>query len=97
MSVAAMILGILSIPLSFMACYGGIAILPLLLGIAGIVLGAIGMMKNDSSRGMAIAGLVCAIVGLLITLICFACVGCAVCQYGAAYNALINEAISSYY
>lgn len=82
MAIAGMILGIISIPLGFVACYGGVAFLPLILGVAAVVLGSIGMMRDQNRKGLGVAGLVCGLVGLLITLICFACVGCAVCQYG---------------
>lgn len=91
MSIAAMVLGILCIPLGFVACAGGWAVLPLLLGIAGVVLSALGMMREPDKKGMAIAGLVCAIVGLVVTLICFACTGCAVCRYGSALNQFADE------
>lgn len=82
MAIAGMILGIISIPLGFVACYGRVAFLPLILGVAAVVLGSIGMMRDQNRKGLGVAGLVCGLVGLLITLICFACVGCAICQYG---------------
>jgi len=62
-----MIFGIISIPLA--CCYGFGA----LFGIAGVVLGVTGMRKASagqaSNRGMAIAGLVCGAVGIILGLV----------------------------
>ncbi len=73
MGIASLVLGIISIVLSFVPginIYGGI------LGIIGIVLGALGK-KTPEKAGIAKAGLVCSIVG---TILCFlfyiACVAC---------------------
>lgn len=59
-----------------------VAFLPVDSGRRAVVLGSIGMMRDQNRKGLGVAGLVCGLVGLLITLICFACVGCAICQYG---------------
>ena len=61
LSIPAMILGILSIPT-----------LSPLLGIAGIIMSAISMAKGKKAgvkNGMAIAGLICSIVGTIIGII----------------------------
>lgn len=62
-----MILGIVAIPA---ACC---AILGLLLGGAGIVLGLIGMRRvsegRASNRGMAITGVICGAVAILLSIV----------------------------
>lgn len=77
MGVASLVLGIVSIVCSFFG-YG--AIVGVILGIAGVILGAIGR-KNVYKQGVATAGLVCSIIGLVLSSIlfiaCVACVGCA--------------------
>ena len=74
MAVASLVLGIVSIVFSFIPAvdlFGGI------LGIVGIVLGALGR-KSPDKKGMATAGLVCSIIGTVLCLIFYiACVGCA--------------------
>lgn len=60
-SVASLILGILSILTCWLPYVG------LLMGIAGIILGVLGL-KRENARGLAIAGLVCSIVGTLLGL-----------------------------
>ena len=69
MAIAGMVVGICSIPFAFWACYGPTTWMPILLVIAGIVLSAIGMMKAPERKGLALAGLVCSIVGLIVTII----------------------------
>jgi hypothetical protein len=53
-----MILGIIAIIVAFIPCFGIYAVFP---GIVGLILSAIGM--NNASKGMAIAGLVCSLLG----------------------------------
>ena len=81
MAVASLVLGIISIVFSFIPAVdlvGGI------LGIIGIILGAVGR-KNPDKKGMATAGLVCSIIGTVLCLILYlACVGCAAGAAGAA-------------
>ena len=74
MAVASLVLGIVSSVFSFIPAadlFGGI------MGIVGIVLGALAR-KNPDKKGMATAGLVCSIIGTVLCLILYiACVGCA--------------------
>ena len=65
-AITSLICGIIGLVTSFVAmcCYG---IIPIPLCIAGIITGFIGL-KSDK-RGMAIGGLICSIIGLLITLV----------------------------
>ena len=64
----AMIFGILSIP--FAVCCGFIDV-PL--GIAGLVLGILGKRRADAgfanNRGMALAGIICSVIGLVIAVV----------------------------
>lgn len=57
LSIASMVLGILSCT----CCCGAIGIF---MGIAAIVMGAIG--KNKGGRGMAIAGIICGSIGVVV-------------------------------
>lgn len=57
-AIAAMIVGILSMTL---CCVGGF-----LIGIVGIILGIVSMSRKESGRGMAIAGIVTSVIGILI-------------------------------
>lgn len=71
MGIAALVLGILSI------IFVAVPFLNLVLGIVGIVLGALGMKKDTKYKSLAKAGLVTSIVGLSITVLVVVC--CAVC------------------
>ncbi len=72
MAITGMIMGIISVCL---CCYG----IPF--SVLGIVFSAIGLsqIKNDplgqQGRGMAIAGLILSIIGLLIVVVFFLCIG----------------------
>lgn len=66
LAIAALVLGILSIPLAF-ACGAGV-----LFGIAGVVLGFLGVKKANeemggSGKGLAQAGIVTGVLGILAT------------------------------
>jgi hypothetical protein len=69
LALGAMITGILAIP-GACCCYSSVP-----LGVAAIVMGVIAMNKAKTSpmahggRGMALAGLICGVVGLAFTLI----------------------------
>ena len=58
-------------------CFRGlVGWLGAILAIIGIVLGAIGR-KNPEHKGIATGGLVCSIIGLILSLILYiACIGC---------------------
>lgn len=62
MAIAALVLGIIGLVLSFVPCLGMYA-MPLT--ILACIFGGLGM-KNIQGKGMAIAGLVCGIIGTLI-------------------------------
>lgn len=64
LSIAAMVLGIASLVLMCFVPY-----LPILTSIIGIVLAAIALKSNAGGRGMAIAGLVCSIITLVLYVI----------------------------
>lgn len=77
MGVASLVLGIIS--LLFGLFSGGLlGWVGAILAIVGIILGALGR-KNPEKKGLATAGLVCSIIGLVLCLIlyiaCAACVG----------------------
>lgn len=71
-------------------------------GIVGIALSAKGSAAakaNNEPKGLAVAGLVCSIVGTclagLATIIAIACVACVACAYNDAVNSL--NSLSYYY
>ncbi len=74
MAVASLVLGICSLVFPFI----GLGWLSTLLGIVGIVLGALGK-KNAEKQGMATAGIVMSIIavalGLISWIACAACIG----------------------
>lgn len=74
MAVASLILGIVSIVCSF---FGGLSWIGIITGIVGIILGVKGK-KDPEKKGMATAGFVCSVIGLILCVIvfiaCFACV-----------------------
>ena len=66
LGIAGMILGIIAIIVSFVPCFGWWAIV---LAVVGLVLSAISMTqakKAGASKGMAIAGLICSILAIII-------------------------------
>ena len=66
LGIAGLVLGILAAVISFIPCLGTFALIP---GVIGLVLSIISLIqanKAGSSKGMAVAGLVCSIVGCAI-------------------------------
>lgn len=77
--IIALVCGILAVVLSFVASEIWLFVVALVLGIVGIVFGALGMKEakaTGTGKGLAVAGLVCGIVGTAVCAIMFACVGC---------------------
>ena len=76
MGIASLVLGILSIILGVFTA-GTIGWLGAIIGIIGIILGAIARKNNPN--GIAMAGVVCSIIGTILCLLfyiaCVACVG----------------------
>lgn len=92
LGIASMVCGILSI-LMICCVYVDLAILAYLapvLGIVAIVLGIVQIVKNES-KGMAIAGIVCGAVGVLI-FVALICIG-----LYAINSGLYEEIMNSYY
>lgn len=75
MGVASLVLGIIAIIIGLFSA-GALGWFGAILAIIGIILGAVGR-KNPEKRGLATAGLVCSIIGLILCLIVYiACVAC---------------------
>ena len=71
MGIASLVLGIVSLVCGCFLPGGSIA------GLIGIILGALGR-KNSEKKGIATAGLVCSIIGFVLSTIFYvACVACA--------------------
>ena len=75
-AIASLVLGIVSIVFCFIP---GLILVGLITGIIGVVFGVLAKKKNPT--GMATAGLVCSIIGLilssLVIIACAACIGAA--------------------
>lgn len=80
MGVASLILGIISILIGVFLS-GLVGWLGAIVGILGIILGALGR-KNAENRGVATGGLVCSIIGTILSLLLF--LACAACAGGIA-------------
>ena len=75
MGVASLVLGIIAIIIGLFSA-GTLGWFGAILAIIGIILGAVGR-KNPEKSGLATAGLVCSIIGLILCLIVYiACVAC---------------------
>ena len=84
MVVAALILGIASLALSF---WGKFAIIGVGCGIAGIILSILGKKKQPEKAGMAKAALVLSIIGTALSAVLFiACVACTACAKNTLEN-----------
>ena len=91
MSVAGLVLGILSI---VFALIPGLGLLGPIVGVVGIILATIGYKKSKAlgvKDGMAMAGMVLSIIGTAISLLAYiACVACVGGLFGTA-NILLNQ------
>jgi len=76
MGVASLVLGIISLVIAII--FPAFGWLGAILGLVGVILGAAGR-KNVEKKGIATAGLVCSIIGLILCLLfyiaCAACLG----------------------
>lgn len=77
MAIASLVLGIISLVLSFF----GLGMISVITSIIGIILGVLGR-KDTEKKGMATAGLVCSIIALVLGIIMW--VACAAVVGGAA-------------
>lgn len=74
MAIASLVLGIVSIVVSLF--FSSTSWLGAVTGIIGIILGAMAR-KDPAKKGLATAGLVCSIIGFVLSIIIFvACVAC---------------------
>ena len=80
MGVASLVLGISSLVLGVFSA-GSLGWLGAILALLGIIFGALGR-KNIQGKGMATAGLVCSIIGIVFCLITY--IACAACLAGTA-------------
>lgn len=90
-AIIALVCGILAVILSLIATSTVLFIVALVLGILGIIFGAMGMKEAKASgtgKGLAVAGLVCGIIGTVVCAIMFACVVCAATAIAGALGSL---------
>lgn len=75
MAIASLVLGIISIVVGLFISSAGW--LGTIIAIVGIILGVVARKKMDDNYKLATAGMVCSIVGLVLSLILYiACVAC---------------------
>lgn len=67
MAVASLILGIVALILS--CCLGGTWWLDIIIAVAGLVFGIISVHKNSSGKGMAIAGIICSSIAIVMVIV----------------------------
>ena len=77
MAIASLVLGIISLVLSFF----GLGMISVFTAIIGIILGVLGR-KDPEKKGMATAGLICSIIALVLGIVMW--VACAAIIGGAA-------------
>ena len=80
MGIASLVLGIISLVIGVFSS-GLLGWLGAILAIVGIILGTLGR-KNPEKKGIATAGMVCSIIGLVLCLILY--IACAACVGGLA-------------
>lgn len=91
MSIAALVCGIIGVVACFIPAHLAVVIAAFVLSILGIIFGAKGMKRANSSgegKGLAVAGLVLGIVGTVCSGIAVLCVACAAAAIGAIGAAL---------
>lgn len=84
LAIASLVLGILSIPAS--CCYGA----GIIFAIIGLILGCVSKKPDSSFNGMAIAGIVCSIIGLLVGIGFWVIVGFSFTTFGD-FSDIIND------
>lgn len=89
LSIAALCLGIASLVLC--CCYGGA------IGIAGIIVSAIALSGSRPGRGMAVAGLITSIIGVILfgIMLIFSVIGSL--DYGSWYDGFYDGYYDGYY
>lgn len=80
MGVAALVLGIISLVIGVFSA-GTLGWAGAIMAVVGIILGALGR-KNTEKTGIATAGMVCSIIGLVLCLLLY--IACVACIGGAA-------------
>ena len=77
LSMIALLVGALSVPCAFLSLLGWGVFLAVALVAAGFALGALGIMRDGEHSGLAVIGIACSLIGVVITIVCFSCAGCA--------------------
>ena len=91
METAALVLGIVSLAISFGLGFADLGWIGSICAIVGIILGAIGMKNNGPLRSRAKIGMILSIIalswGIVATIACFACVACGASVLGGLVKA----------
>ncbi len=97
LSIAALVCGIIGIVGGWIP---GVTYVALPLAILGIIFGVIGMKKakaSGESKGLAVAGLVCGIIGTVFAVIGLICVVCVFAAANSIIDSAANGNLSSLY
>ena len=92
-AIISLVCGIVSIVLPW---FGWGCVLSLAAGIVAVILAVKTRKFNDESKGMATAGLITGIIGIVLSGIMLVCVVCAVCVV-ASSEAALTSALNSLY
>lgn len=84
LAIASLVLGILSIPAG--CCYGA----GIIFAIIGLILGFVSKKPDTSFNGMAIAGIICSIIGILVGIGFWVIVGFSFTAFGD-FSDIIND------
>lgn len=89
-AIASLVLGIISI-LTCCCCEIGA-----LFGIPGIILGGIAISKKYDGKGMAIAGVICSVIGIVICIVYWVLFCCGALDSYNSYNSYLNDFYNYY-
>ena len=78
MAVASMVLGIVAVVIAWIPCFSMVALIPAVVGLVLGILALVNAKKNETGKGMAIAGIACSAVALFIIVFYFFIIGAAI-------------------
>ena len=97
MGIASLVLGIISLIVSFIPCCGALAIIP---AIIGLILGIVEVVKKNKAgepKGKGIAGIVLSAIAMVIIIVWFFVIGVASSSTASDFEHISNSLDSYYY